>query len=179
MENKQNKKEIMEELCADTWRDLYRFIYYKVQNREEAEDITQETYVKALSFLNKSETTILEYKSFLKTIAINLIRDQWRAKQRKGEHINLETIEAGEIALDDFTDSLSEREQITQAMNQLSEEQKRVIELRIIKGYTVAETGRLMDKKEGAIRVLQLRSVRALAKILEAEQGKEKRQFET
>lgn len=175
MKNEQKNKEIIEKLCIDTWRELYRFIYYKVQNREEAEDITQETYAKVISFFNKNEITILEYKSYLKTIAINLIRDQWRIKQRRGTSVNIEDVEAEKIALEDFTDSLNDREQIVQAMNQLTKEQKRVIELRIIKGYTVAETGRLMEKSEGAIRVLQLRSVRALAKILKEEREKEER----
>ncbi|WP_243120828.1 hypothetical protein [Pelotomaculum sp. FP] len=36
----------IEQICLATWEPLYRFIYFKVQNREEAEDITQETYVK-------------------------------------------------------------------------------------------------------------------------------------
>ena len=41
-------KKWIEKLCMDTWRETYRFIYYKVGNREEAEDITQETYAKAM-----------------------------------------------------------------------------------------------------------------------------------
>ena len=87
--------------------------------------------------------------------------------------MNLEDVNPEEIVEEDFSDSLTERDRIAEAMNRLTEEQRTVIELRIIKGYTVAETGKLMQKKEGAIRVLQLRAVRALAKILETEQGKE------
>ena len=87
--------------------------------------------------------------------------------------MNLEDVNQEKIVEEDFSDSLTERDRIAEAMNRLTEEQRTVIELRIIKGYTVAETGKLMQKKEGAIRVLQLRAVRALAKILETEQGKE------
>lgn len=166
---------MIEKLCADTWRELYSFIYYKVQNREEAEDITQETYAKAISFLNRNDVNILEYKSYLKVIAMNIIRDQWRAKKRRGSSVNLEDVKPEEIALEDFTGSLGDREQIEEVISRLTKEQRTVIELRIVKGYTVAETGKLMQKKEGAIRVLQLRAVRALAKILETEQGKEER----
>lgn len=175
MRNRQNNREMIEKLCADTWRELYSFIYYKVQNREEAEDITQETYAKAISFLNRNDVNILEYKSYLKVIAMNIIRDQWRAKKRRGSSVNLEDVKPEEIALEDFTGSLGDREQIEEAISRLTKEQRTVIELRIVKGYTVAETGKLMQKKEGAIRVLQLRAVRALAKILETEQGKEER----
>lgn len=175
MGNRQNNKEMIEKLCADTWRELYSFIYYKVQNREEAEDITQETYAKAISFLNRNDVNILAYKSYLKTIAMNIIRDQWRAKRRRGSSINLDDVKPEEIAMEDFTSSLSDKDQIEEAMSRLTKEQQTVIELRIIKGYTVTETAKLMQKKEGTIRVLQLRAVKALAKILEAVQGKEER----
>ncbi len=172
MRNKQDNREMIERLCADTWRELYSFIYYKVQNREEAEDITQETYVKAISFLNRNDVTILECKKYLKFIAMNVIRDQWRAKKRRSS-INIEDVKPEEISLEDFSDSVTEKNRLEEAMNRLTKEQHTVIELRIIKGYTVAETAKLMQKKEGAVRVLQLRAVKALAKLLETEQGKE------
>ncbi len=175
MRNKQDNSEMIEKLCADTWRELYSFIYYKVQNREEAEDITQETYVKAISFLNRNDVNILECRKYLKFIAMNVIRDQWRAKKRQSSSVNIEDVNPEEMALEDFTDSLTEKNRIEEAMSCLTREQQTVIELRIIKGYTVAETARLMQKKEGAVRVLQLRAVKALARILETVQGKEER----
>ena len=169
MRNSQNNKEMIEKLCADTWRKLYSFIYYKVQNREEAEDITQETYAKAIAYLNKNDVKILEYRSYLKSISMNIIRDRWRVKKRQGSSVNLEDVKPGEIAMEDFTSSLNEKAQIEEAISWLTKEQQTVIELRIIKGYSVAETAKLMNKKEGAIRVLQLRAVRALAELLETE----------
>lgn len=175
MKNRGNNREMIEKLCGDTWRELYGFIYYKVQNREEAEDITQETYVKAISFLNRNDVNILECKKYLRFIAMNIIRDQWRAKKRKGSSVNLEDVNPEEIVQEDFLISLAERDRIEAAMGGLTGEQRTVIELRIVKGYTVAETGKLMQKTEGAIRVLQLRAVKALAKILETEQGEEER----
>lgn len=175
MRNKQNDREMIEKLCADTWRELYSFIYYKVQNREEAEDITQETYVKAISFLHRNDVDILECKSYLKTIAMNIIRDLWRAKKRRGSSVNLEDVNPEKIVLEDFTNSLSDRDQIEGAMSRLTTEQQTVIELRIIKGYTVAEAARLMQKKEGAIRALQLRAMKALSRMLVTEQDKEER----
>jgi len=174
MRNRQDNRDMIERLCADTWRELYRFIYYKVQNREEAEDITQETYVKAISFLNGNDVTILECLKYLKFIAMNVIRDQWRSKKRRNS-INIEDVNPEEVALEDFADSLTEKNRLEEAINRLTKEQQTVIELRIVKGYTVAETAKLMVKTEGAVRVMQLRAVKALAKLLETEQGKEER----
>jgi RNA polymerase sigma-70 factor (ECF subfamily) len=51
---------------------------------------------------------------------------------------------------------------------QLSHEQRTVIELRIIQGYSVAETARFMNLKEEAIRVMQHRALRKLAELLKS-----------
>ena len=172
-----NKKEMIEKLCAETWRELYGFIYYRVQNREEAEDITQETYAKAISYLNRNDVKIREEKSYLKAIALNIIRDHWRSKKRRGDSINLEEVKPEEIAQEDFTGSLSDRDQINEAMGKLVKEQKTVLELRIIKGYSVKETAKLMQRKEGAVRVLQFRAVKALTKLLETENDRSKEEW--
>ena len=74
----------IEKICLDTWEPLYRFIYYKVQNREEAEDITQETYVKTLKYLQKNRTPIENFMAFMKTVSLNLIRDRWRQRNTEG-----------------------------------------------------------------------------------------------
>lgn len=48
-----------------------------MQNREEAEDMTQETYVKALTHIQKGNTKIEKYISYLKIVSLNVIRDRW------------------------------------------------------------------------------------------------------
>jgi RNA polymerase sigma-70 factor (ECF subfamily) len=162
-----HKNKFIEQICADTWKELYRFVYYKVQNREEAEDITQETYYKALSYLDKSDISVMDYRNYLKTISMNEIRDRWRSKKRKGSFVNLDDINPEEAAAEDFSDLINDRALIEKAMSHLTEEQRTVITLRIIKGYSSAETARLMKKKEGTVRVLQYRAVKALSLVLQ------------
>lgn len=82
----------IEEVCSDTWEVIYRFIYSKVQNRQEAEEITQETYVKALAYLQKNNIKIDKYTAYLKTISLNIIRDKWRKNKRQGKVIDIEAI---------------------------------------------------------------------------------------
>lgn len=157
----------IEEICAGTWEPLYRFIYYKVQNREEAEDITQETYVKAISYIKKGNTKIDKFSGFLKTVSLNVIRDKWRKKQRQGSVVNFEDISPEETALEDSTEESAQRELIKSALNELKEDQRKVVELRILKGYSVAETARIMNKNESTVRVLQYRALKHLAAVLE------------
>jgi RNA polymerase sigma-70 factor (ECF subfamily) len=174
MENTQSKqKEFYEQICLDTWKELYRFIYYKVQNREEAQDITQETYARALTYLKRRDVAVLEYSSYLKAISMNIIRDQWRVKKRRGNNVNIYNVNPEEMAEEDFADAVNDRALIEDAMEKLSKEQQMVITLRIIKGYSVAETARLLKKKEGTIRVLQHRAVKVLSEILKETAGRE------
>ncbi len=161
-------KEFIEAICADTWKELYRFVYYKVQNREEAQDITQETYARAISYLEKHQNQVDDYGSYLRTISMNIIRDQWRAKKRRGSSINIEDADPEEFAVGDFTELVNERSLMEEALERLKPEQQRVIELRILKGYSVAETARILRRREGTVRVIQYRAVHALADILEA-----------
>ncbi len=91
-----------EEICSGTWKEVYLFIYYKVGNREEAEDITQETYARALDFLQRESVIIDNYSNFLKTVAINILRDQWRQKQHRGTQLDIDEVNTEEL-LDDIT----------------------------------------------------------------------------
>lgn len=165
LEEDKNKMSI-EALCASTWEPLYRFIYYKVQNRQEAEEITQETYVKALSYFQKNNVHIEKTLGYLKTISLNLLRDKWRKRKRQGQIIDLEAINPGEAAVADETEASAQRELIQAALLRLNSDQRMVVELRIIKGYSTAETAKLMNKKDGAVRVLQYRALQNLAAML-------------
>lgn len=157
----------IEKICLDTWEPLYRFIYYKVQNREEAEDITQETYVKTLKYFQKDKFPQENFMGFLKTVSLNVIRDRWRQNQRRGVSVNLQEINPQEVASDDKQNDIAQRLVLESALAKLSEEQRTIIDLRIIKGYSVAETAKLVGKTEGAVRTAQYRALKALAQILD------------
>lgn len=159
--------EAMEEICQATWEPLYRYIYYKVQNREETEDILQETYVKGLKYLQQSTSPVENFPAFLKTVSLNLIRDRWRKKKRTGVAVSWQEINPEEAACGDEQSEVAQRLVLQNALAQLSREQQLVIDLRIIKGYPVAETARRLGKSEGAVRTAQYRALKALAEILE------------
>jgi len=156
----------IEDICKQTWEPLYRYIYYKVQNREEAEDITQETYAKSLSYPKFNEIEFKGYIAFFKTVAINIIRDRWRQNKIRGTNINIDSIAHTEASANDITHITNQQLYIKGLLEKLNEEQRKVIDLRIIKGYSVSETAKLMGKKEDNIRVLQHRALKNLADII-------------
>jgi RNA polymerase sigma-70 factor (ECF subfamily) len=158
--------EAIEQICAATWEPIYRFIYAKVQNREEAEDITQETYCKTLVYWREHKSLPENLLGYMKTIALNLVRDRWRQKKRRGTQISFAEENPEEIMNLDQQMDITRRLQIEKAIAGLSEDQRKIIDLRIIKGYSVAETARLTNKTEAAVRTSQYRALQALALIL-------------
>lgn len=156
-----------EEICRSTWKELYRYIYYRVQNREEAEDITQETYARIFHYLKNNGTLVLDYKSYLRTVAMNIIRDQWRRNKGRGQSVNLEEVDPVFLSAGDFTGEVEDRTVIEKAIRKLSKDQQTVIRLRILEGLSAQETASRMSRREGTIRVLQYRAIKALTKLLE------------
>jgi RNA polymerase sigma-70 factor (ECF subfamily) len=158
-----------EELCSTTWESLYSFVYFKVQNREEAEDITQETYIKAISYIKKNRVNIDKIMGFLKVVSLNVLRDKWRKGKRQGKLISIENMNPLDAASEDPTESFGQREVIENAMMLLSEEQRTVVELRILKGFSVIDTANKMNQSESNVRVLQYRAIKKLSKLLKSE----------
>ncbi len=160
-------------ICLDTWQPLYYFLYFKVQNREEAEDITQEAFVKTLAYIQKHRSPPGNLAGFLKTVALNIIRDHWRQKKCQGVPVNFESVNLEETADGDQQEAIARRLQVENALAELSQDQRIVIDLRIVKGYTVAETARLTGKTESAVRTAQYRALQTLAQILDEKDGEE------
>ncbi len=158
---------LIEQICLDMWEPLYRFLYWKVQNREEAEDITQETFVKTLTYLQEHQSPGDNFLGFMKIIALNIIRDRWRQNKRRGVPINIEAVSLEETAGVDPQTLIAQRLQIENALAKLSEDQRAVLDLRIVKGYSVAETARLVGKTEAAVRTSQYRALQGMAQILD------------
>jgi len=168
--NSQNPDDVdpgfIESICQSTWKTIYRFIYYRVQNREDAKELTQETYVKAIRFMQTKNVRPEKQIPFLKTVALNLMRDQWRKQKLRGKNIGIDAINPSEAAVADSSERSARRLVIEQALDQLKKEERMVVELRILKGYSVAETAEILNKQEGNIRVIQHRALQKLAEIL-------------
>lgn len=155
------------QICLNTWEQVYRFLYFKVQNREEAEDITQEAFVNALAYVREHQLPVNNPVGFLKTIGLNIIRDRWRQKKCRGVPVNFEAVNPEEMADQDRQAAIAQRLQVENALAELNQEQRTVIDLRIVKGYTVAETARLTGKTAAAVRTAQYRALQNLAHILD------------
>ncbi|NLY39887.1 MAG: sigma-70 family RNA polymerase sigma factor [Firmicutes bacterium] len=167
---KKSAEKAIEQICLETWEPLYRYIYYRVQNRAEAEDILQETYVKALTYLQAHKIPHEELLKFMKAVAMNEMRDRWRRKKRQGLPVDFDAINPEDAGSEDQEYAVTWRLILENALQQLSVEQRAILDLRIIKGYSVAETAKLVGKTEAAVRTAQHRALQTLAQLLEQDQ---------
>ena len=147
---------------------VHRYAYHRVGDRATAEDVTSETFVRALRRIDSLSFQGRDVGAWLVTIARNIIRDQVKSSRYRLEVATADMRDA-DRATDGPEDAVVARltnEQLLSCVKQLGSEQQECIALRFLQGMSVAETAEIMGKKEGAIKALQHRAVRRLAGLL-------------
>ena len=111
----------------ETVTKLYRFIYSQLQNKEEAEDLTQETYLRCL----KQSPNNLPPYPYLKQAARNLITDRYR---RKSVIQNLHQ-ELAEPEPSSYEEEWLDRAMLHELMNLLPPDSRQILDYRLIQGW--------------------------------------------
>lgn len=147
---------------------IYRYVFYHVKSKTFAEDITEEVFLKAWRAIKSCRGKESTFSSWLYRIAHNQMVDEIRKRQRRPA-LELENVEN----ISDNSEGVEKsREQLELAavIDRLPPNQRQVIILKFIEGLDNPEIARIMDKSEGAIRVLQMRGLSRLREELEKEQ---------
>ena len=156
-------------LLYDRYVDsVFRFIYYRVNDRALAEDFTSETFVRALRRIGSISYQGRDIGAWFVTIARNIVLDHVKSARHRLETPTGETIEGAEHAQSTeaaVLDTLASQELIA-AVNQLGDEQRECVMLRFMQGLSVSETAAVMGKNDGAVKALQHRAVRKLAELV-------------
>ncbi|MGK5530082.1 ECF subfamily RNA polymerase sigma factor, BldN family [Streptomyces sp. URMC 129] len=147
---------------------VYRYIYYRVGGRATAEDLTSETFLRALRRIGTFTWQGRDFGAWLVTIARNLVADHFKSSRFRLEVTTGEMLDANEVERspeDSVLESLA-NSALLDAVRRLNPQQQECVTLRFLQGLSVAETARVMGKNEGAIKTLQYRAVRTLARLL-------------
>lgn len=147
---------------------VYRYIYYRVGGKATAEDLTSETFLRALRRISTFTWQGRDFGAWLVTIARNLVADHFKSSRFRLEVTTGEMLDANEVERspeDSVLESLSNAA-LLEAVRKLNPQQQECVTLRFLQGLSVAETARVMGKNEGAIKTLQYRAVRTLARLL-------------
>jgi RNA polymerase sigma-70 factor, ECF subfamily len=150
---------------------VFRFVYFRVNDRALAEDFTSETFLRALRRISTISYQGRDIGAWFVTIARNIVLDHVKSARHRLEITTADTIEGKESAPSPeaaVLDSLSSTN-LMNAVNQLGEEQRDCVLLRFMQGFSVSETAAVMGKNDGAIKALQHRAVRKLADLVGSE----------
>jgi len=153
----------------DRYVDLvYRYIYYRVGSQALAEDLTSETFLRALRRITSFTWQGRDIGAWFVTIARNLVADHYKSGRYRLEVTTADMLDADQAEEGPERAVLSSITNVTllEAVKQLGAEQQECIVLRFLQGLSVAETALAMGKNEGAIKALQYRAVRALGRLL-------------
>ena len=158
----------------DRYSDLvYRYVYYRVSSQALAEDLTSETFLRALRRISSFTWQGRDFGAWLVTIARNLIADHYKSGRYRLEVTtdDLLGIDATPAEAGPETEVISAMTNaaVMDALRQLNPEQQECLMLRFVQGLSVAETAQAMGKNDGAIKALQYRAVRSLGRLLPQE----------
>jgi RNA polymerase sigma-70 factor (ECF subfamily) len=147
---------------------VYRFIYYRVGSVSVAEDLLSETFFRALRSMGTFKWQGKDFGAWLMTIARNLTTDHFKAGRTRFEY-SVEDMGAhdGQIEGPETTVLASlTNEALLGALRELPTEQQECLVMRFLQGLSIAETAKALGRSDGAVKQLQLRGVRNLAKLL-------------
>jgi RNA polymerase sigma-70 factor, ECF subfamily len=149
---------------------VYRFLYYRTRSQSLSEDLTSETFLRALRNMSGFRWQGKDFGAWLMTIARNLCTDHFKAGRTRLEQttddmgVHDDATEGPENAvLTGLTNAV-----LLDGLRQLSDEQRDCLIMRFLQGLSIAETAEVLGRSEGAIKQLQLRGVRNLAKLMPA-----------
>ena len=148
---------------------VYRFLCHRTRSQVLAEDLTSETFFRALRSMGSFRWQGKDFGAWLMTIARNLATDHFKAGRTRLE------LTTEDMALhDDRTTEGPEdavlaaltNEVLLEALTELPAEQRDCLVMRFLQGMSIAETAEVLGRTEGAVKQLQLRGVRNLAKLM-------------
>ena len=145
---------------------LFSFVLRYVDDRDRARDVVQETLLRAWRHLDRIDPRLGDPRSYLYTVARNVVTDQWRAAERRPRLVWDDTaVEAA--ADDDGLDAAVQGWMVAEGVQRLSPGHQAVIAAVYYQGRSVAEAAAVLGLPEGTIKSRCFYAVRALRAIFE------------
>jgi RNA polymerase sigma-70 factor (ECF subfamily) len=163
----QGDRRALEELYLMHFDRIYSYLQMSVGNRHDAEDLTNQTFVKMLESIDRFQWRKVPISAWLFRIAHNLAMDlfrsrrRWQPEEEPPEPPGVEARSAEEEALHAIG-----RESMLEMIDDLSLEQQQVLTLKFVFNFSNAEVATILGKTEGAIKSLQHRALGSLQRRL-------------
>ena len=146
---------------------IYRFILIKVSHKEQAEDLTHQTFLKAWEGVGDYKSQGYPFGSWLYRIARNTVIDYYRANKPR---TSLEDVSLDELGIDDSLVSKLEIsiewESLLGAIKMLEQLEQDVLIMRFVEDLPHKDVAKAVNKSENAVKVIQHRAIKKLKKDL-------------
>jgi RNA polymerase sigma factor (sigma-70 family) len=149
------------EIALDQLELVYAFIYARVGNRADAEDVTQQVALKAIPRL-RDGASASAIRGYLFATARSSLSEFWRDRLSNAEAELGENLSA---SVPGTEPSDASADTVRLILARLSTRHRRVLELRFLRGYSLKEVAAEMNSSVNAIKVMQLRALRAAARV--------------
>ena len=148
---------------------IYRFIYFKVPRRQDAEDLTSEAFLKVWQYLTETEETVRNLRALIYRCAQNLVVDFYRSKTREElmeEEGQLAKVE--DARQQNFLAQLDAKtaiESLEPVLRRIKDEYREVLMLRYIEELSISEIADILEKSKGSVRVLIHRAIKVVREL--------------
>jgi len=146
---------------------IYRYVFYHVHNKETAEDLTEEVFMKAWRKIGTYRWEGHPFSAWLYRIAHNHVVDYFRTSRRTAP-LDVDIPSDGDRPEEEL-EQQQMRQMLSRALSSLPPQQKQIIILKFIEGCSNRVIEQVMGKSQGAIRVMQMRALSALRRRLKEE----------
>jgi len=143
---------------------VLKHIYFRINNWEMAEDMTQETFLKTWDYIAGDKGKIKNFKTFIYRIAHNLIVDHYRRKPRIP--VSLETVPDSKMTLEPVqekqTDGILEKELVEKYLAELEDDQRKILVYRYIDDLSIGKIAEITSRSENNVSVTIHRALKIL-----------------
>ncbi len=149
-------------------KKIYNYIFYRVGNHHDAEDLTSKTFYKALDNIDRYVSWGVPFSAWLYRIAHNLVAN-WHRDRSRRKVISLEglvVVDGGGDRPEKAAETGEEREELLKVIRRLPTDRQQLLVLKFVEHMTNAQIGQIMGRSEGAIKSLYHRTLITLRKEL-------------
>jgi len=164
---KQGEEAAFGEIYNLYFQKIYRFIYYRVGNKEIAEDLAEEVFLKAFTKISSVKEDVA-FAGWLYQIARNQVIDYYRQKKLTISLDEIENTLEYESNVVDVINLEQQQKILLRFLKELTTEQQVVLKLKFFEDLNNGEIAEIMAKSEGAIRVIQHRAISKLQELIKA-----------
>jgi RNA polymerase sigma-70 factor (ECF subfamily) len=152
---------------------IYSYVFYRIGNHHDAEDLTAKVFHRALNHIGNYNNKGVPFAAWLYRIAHNLVAN-WHRDNSRRQVVALEQISFtgnGQDTPQQVAERNNERELLLEAINKLPPERQKLLSLKFTEKLSNAEIGRIMGRSEGAIKSLYHRTLVSLKDLLAEHQN--------